>query len=1132
MDSNRRASEVHLLKMASQVMMVCNATLEVIVGDLRITNDPHLTISRILDGQIQQPQRKSSPAPNRDARQGLRQERWREPRAEPQLEPLPPTPSKKPAPADIVVLLSSSEDEIVVKKEKLQPRPSPRRSRPPQTERRPIDPFVDDDALWNDSYELAPPPPPPPPLDIKALMRDASMSPGPREIVTKSPLRRATTSRNLHASPSLVSSSSSSTNKSPISKTPTSSAQVGGSYERASSSRFDAPGERPKISKAYNQFDPFDDWDYDLDVSPVSFRQVMPEMDDSPVVIFSPKESQASRVSSSSSRTPTTARVEVPLATPRTRVATPPSASATTATTSLRRGTSNSTHSGSTSSTNNGTGLAITDTAGLPAPLPRKLFGDHCNDVDTPYLSRTPSASRIGSKPSVSLQLDAFDDGDDYHHDYQHHDEGVELWNDEDQDDVHHDYRYLSHSTTAKSPAKKTTTPVGRTTAATSSARASSTTTTTTTIAGSKRKRGRPSKQDTITASREGAFDMDSLREWEDVSPSLDSHHSSGAGSRTSTGISHSSSVGGGISSRGQKMRSMGIDQQSAVEILDDDDGVDDDGNDSSLDVGLSFEELLVRDSKELIGDHTTLDHPPSPQPRRRTTRRTGAAARDTGSTRGKGAGRREGSEAKDGDGDYDHDDDDEGSERNGSGSDYEGRPRRTTTSKRSAAAAAKRAAAAEERAAIKAQKEKEKQERKRQAEDERERKRMLQQEQREQREREKMAREAEKEEERRAIREIRIANRLSTKSESARELILCVERELFHSEFGKVLKHHLEPLGLQVETLKVKSESSHASSVSRFGANGREDIQSLGTCDLKDMMFWKRGVTQRYDEAQEQFVPIGATEIEMEPFILLYLRAADFATQVKDNMLQLNLEVARRQIRRMCNMELMSMSNPSANWGDLAAKREQIRVWYVIQGMDAYIRGLRRVITKNFQAAVLAKIQPNSGSTSGADTTTTSDAAYSQSAEAKAEQEQIEAELLRLQVHERCSITHVVDDEEASEEIVALTEQIGYAPYKPKIMTNVCMDGIRSGQNAADTWIRALQEISMVTPQVAKSIAAEYPTMRMLYEGYRICRTISDAEGMLADIAILGKTRVIGRVISKRVYDVFMGQDPNKVVS
>lgn len=67
----------------------------------------------------------------------------------------------------------------------------------------------------------------------------------------------------------------------------------------------------------------------------------------------------------------------------------------------------------------------------------------------------------------------------------------------------------------------------------------------------------------------------------------------------------------------------------------------------------------------------------------------------------------------------------------------------------------------------------------------------------------------------------------------------------------------------------------------------------------------------------------------------------------------------------------------------------------------------------------------------------------------------------------------------------------------------NVCLDGIKCGTGYKDTWVTSLQQIHMITPQVARSIALEYPTIRSLYDGYKECASVYDAWCMLEGIRV-----------------------------
>ena len=95
---------------------------------------------------------------------------------------------------------------------------------------------------------------------------------------------------------------------------------------------------------------------------------------------------------------------------------------------------------------------------------------------------------------------------------------------------------------------------------------------------------------------------------------------------------------------------------------------------------------------------------------------------------------------------------------------------------------------------------------------------------------------------------------------------------------------------------------------------------------------------------------------------------------------------------------------------------------------------------------------------------------------------------------------------------------------------TAFCMDSgqVKTGEDAADTYVRMLQEIKFITLPVAYGIANKYPSVQALVKGL-------ERNGPLA-LADLKKTmnkdggltdRRVGPAISKRVHKVFLGTDP-----
>jgi crossover junction endonuclease EME1 len=96
-------------------------------------------------------------------------------------------------------------------------------------------------------------------------------------------------------------------------------------------------------------------------------------------------------------------------------------------------------------------------------------------------------------------------------------------------------------------------------------------------------------------------------------------------------------------------------------------------------------------------------------------------------------------------------------------------------------------------------------------------------------------------------------------------------------------------------------------------------------------------------------------------------------------------------------------------------------------------------------------------------------------------------------------------------------------------INTTFCMDygQVRSGDDAADIFVRMLQEMVQITAAVAYGIVAEYPTVRDLVGvlqrdgplALQDCRKTANKNGAFTD-------RRVGPSISKRVHKVFTSSD------
>ncbi|KAF9959738.1 hypothetical protein BGZ72_008877 [Mortierella alpina] len=394
--------------------------------------------------------------------------------------------------------------------------------------------------------------------------------------------------------------------------------------------------------------------------------------------------------------------------------------------------------------------------------------------------------------------------------------------------------------------------------------------------------------------------------------------------------------------------------------------------------------------------------------------------------------------------------------------------------------------------------------------------------------ERAKREKEEEKNALREAAREVRIANRLTTKSESAKEMIVCIEESLHQSMFGQVMQDYLSSIECQVNVLRVAGSDS--TSTSQGGQPGRFNKRHINEFSpARNTLFWRRAVNSRYDEEQDVFSPIPNEEIQLESFLLLYQTAEDFVQALEQKQFLSLLSQLKRDLRLRKNKERLTNMGKT---GGTAVKlkedpRQRQRIILLIAGMEAYFRGLRRVATTRYRQIVLETLHPGVAERRPATSATQED-------KTAVDRTFIEQELLRLQLEHDCLIIHSCDEEESAQVITSLTEQIGLVRYigTRKSELNICTEGVKSGTDPEDTWIKTLQAIHMVTHGVARSIVAEYPTLRSLYEGYRQCANTGEAESMLEGIPIINRNNVLGKTLSKRIYDIFMSEDPAQAVS
>ncbi|KAF9124098.1 hypothetical protein BGW39_008441 [Mortierella sp. 14UC] len=395
--------------------------------------------------------------------------------------------------------------------------------------------------------------------------------------------------------------------------------------------------------------------------------------------------------------------------------------------------------------------------------------------------------------------------------------------------------------------------------------------------------------------------------------------------------------------------------------------------------------------------------------------------------------------------------------------------------------------------------------------------------------------------------RKFRISNRLTSKSESVKEIVLCIEESMFDSELGKALQTYLQPIECRIDLLKSPVTgaiaAANAAAASASGTTSATTAVSESTslselngtndaCPVRDMIFWRRIVTTRMDDNGDKYpLPEEEHTVELESNWLCYMTANDFCKKIEQNELQrfldsVSKDMRTRLSRQKARQEAMGLA-PTTNedW-----TRRQ-RVILMIEGLSKYFHGLKKLTAQDFQARVLARIAAEQGGSSGGSGRAPK---ATPGKESGPDEEQVEEVLMDLQLEQDCLLMLTDDLEDSAQQIVSVTEQISLRPYKTgrKTGLNVCLDGIKSGVNYDDTWAKSLEQIHMLTPNIAEGIVSVYPTIRSLYEGYRRCRSVYEAMNMLENVHVPTANRALGKTMSKKVYDVFMGEDPEAGIS
>ncbi|KUI73902.1 Crossover junction endonuclease eme1 [Cytospora mali] len=294
----------------------------------------------------------------------------------------------------------------------------------------------------------------------------------------------------------------------------------------------------------------------------------------------------------------------------------------------------------------------------------------------------------------------------------------------------------------------------------------------------------------------------------------------------------------------------------------------------------------------------------------------------------------------------------------------------------------------------------------------------------------------------------------------------------------------------------------------------------------VKNVVKWRRRVRARFNEEAGYWEPIQQERIEPERHAMVLMTAPEFvelALGAKGS----DLEAHVLQVQR---------------------HYEDHAIIYLIEGLTPWMRKNRNVRNRQFQSAV-RNVGADAVDTATSTSTILPPPPPPPSSQAQAagrkkkdpkpppqyiDEDAVEDALLQLQVAHGAKIHHTAAAVETAQWVAIFTQHISTIPYRrQKDAINesaaFCMESgqVRTGDSAADTYARMLQEIARVTAPIAYGIAGEFPTVAALVRGLEAggplvlegIRKSANKDGAFTD-------RTIGPAVSRRLHKVFLGLD------
>lgn len=295
---------------------------------------------------------------------------------------------------------------------------------------------------------------------------------------------------------------------------------------------------------------------------------------------------------------------------------------------------------------------------------------------------------------------------------------------------------------------------------------------------------------------------------------------------------------------------------------------------------------------------------------------------------------------------------------------------------------------------------------------------------------------------------------------------------------------------------------------IREFCRNLEIDV-ALYQAQLPSTIKWRRKIKSRYNQQKGYWEPVNTMEIEDEKHVLCLLSAQEFVDLASTDARQTNGLDVEGHVQRF------------------KSKYPGSKPIYLIEGLYIWMRKNKSTLNRAYQAAVMSQFDHQR-----------QDRQVSQnfnsrkkiSAHGYVDEDSIEDALLRLQVMNNCLVHHTATTVETAEWVATFTQHISTIPSKSvkkpphfqsptvpsafsltrtfhpsrtarmNLDTSFCMESgqVKTGDNTLDTYVRMLQEVVRVTAPIAYGIAAEYPSVVALINGFKL-----HGQTALMDIAV-----------------------------